>query len=51
MEIFGLNITRKIADADKEEKKLISPIPVTDDVGALTVSTNATGAYYGNYLD
>ena len=51
MEIFGLNITRKVAGQDKEEKKLISPIPVTDDVGALTVSTNATGAYYGNYVD
>ena len=51
MEIFGLNITKKVAEDDKDKKKLISPIPVTDDIGALTVSTNATGAYYGNYLD
>ena len=35
MEIFGLNITKKVAE--KEKTKRISPIPKNDDVGGITV--------------
>ena len=49
MEIFGLNITKKVAE--KEKTKRISPIPKNDDVGGITVSTTATGGYFGQYVD
>jgi hypothetical protein len=49
MEIFGLNITKKVAE--KEKTKRISPIPKSDDVGGITVSTTATGGYFGQYVD
>ena len=49
MELFGYNITRKVAE--KEKTKRISPIPKNDDVGGITISTTATGGYFGQYVD
>jgi hypothetical protein len=49
MELFGYNISRKVAE--KEKTKRISPIPKNDDVGGITVSTTATGGYFGQYVD
>tara|TARA_B100001093_G_scaffold333037_2_gene318027 strand:+ start:1674 stop:3194 length:1521 start_codon:yes stop_codon:yes gene_type:complete len=51
MEIFGLNITRKVVDNSKDKKNLVSPIPVTDDVGGIEVTSNATGQFFGQYVD
>ena len=51
MELFGYNITRKVAAKDEDKKVKISPIPYNDDIGGIQVTTNATGAFYGQYID
>lgn len=51
MELFGYNISKKVGDSSKRKDKIISPIPDKTDAGTLTVSQNATGAYFGQYVD
>jgi hypothetical protein len=51
MDIFGYNISKKVAESDKEKKKKISPVPHDPEVGGITVSTTATGGYFGQYVD
>ncbi len=49
MEIFGYNITKKLADKGSEKK--ISPVTYDPDVGGISVSSTATGGYFGQYVD
>jgi hypothetical protein len=46
MEIFGYEISKKVA---KKEKEIISPIPKINDDGGATVTVG--GGYYGQYVD
>jgi len=46
MEIFGFEISKRVASSEKE---VISPIPKIKDDGATTVTVG--GGYYGSYVD
>ena len=47
MEIFGYEISKKVAK--KEKEVLVSPIPKVNDEGGATVTVG--GGYYGQYVD